>query len=181
MGQIYLAITLPNIPKIVDTSYINQDTSLKNNVVTAWCEKIGFAIINCIEFEVGGKIVDKLYGDWFNIWYELTIRYDKRGFNEMIGNNYKNRNLVNGHGSYMLHVPLPLYFCKYNGLALPLIALNYSDIKINESSECIAIGNGLNNTIDGNFIVSCFPYGIHLQSSNNNKMPAAKMKKENIG
>jgi hypothetical protein len=131
MGQIYLAVTLPNIPKIVDTSYINQDTSLKNNVVTAWCEKIGYAIINCIEFELGGKIVDKLYGDWLNVWYELTVRVDKRGFNEMIGNNAKNKNLVNGHGSYMLHVPLPFYFCKYNGLALPLIALNYSDIKIN--------------------------------------------------
>jgi hypothetical protein len=131
MGTIYLAITLPNIPKIIDTSYINQDTSLKNNVVTAWCEKVGFAIINKVELEIGGKIIDHIWSDWLNVWYELTQRADKRSLNEMIGNNSKNRTLYNGHGSYMLHVPIPFYFCKYPGLALPLIALNYSDIKIN--------------------------------------------------
>jgi hypothetical protein len=131
MGTIYLAITLPNIPKIIDTSYINQDTSLKNNVVTAWCEKVGFAIINKVELEIGGKIIDHIWSDWLNVWYELTQRADKRSLNEMIGNNSKNRTLYNGHGSYMLHVPIPFYFCKYPGLALPLIALNYSDVKIN--------------------------------------------------
>jgi len=131
MGPIYLAVTLPNIPKIVDTSYINQDTSLKNNVVTAWCEKVGFALLNRIEFELGGKIIDQLYGDWLNVWYELTIRSEQPALNHMIGNVPQNTTLYNGHGSFMLNVPIPFYFCKYNGLALPLIALNYSDIKIN--------------------------------------------------
>ena len=60
MGKIYLCITLPNLPKIIDTNYINQDPTLQNNTITAWVEKIGFAIIKTIEFEMGGKIIDKL-------------------------------------------------------------------------------------------------------------------------
>ena len=57
IGEIYLCITLPNLPKIVDTSFINQDQNLKNIVITAWMEKIGFGLIKSIEFEVGGGLV----------------------------------------------------------------------------------------------------------------------------
>ena len=77
MGQIYLCATLPSIPKIIDTSFINQDVNLKNIAVTSWIEKVGFGLISSIEFEVGGKVIDKLYGDWLNIWYELTQRFNK--------------------------------------------------------------------------------------------------------
>jgi len=131
MSKVYLCITLPNIPKIIDTNFMNQDTYLKNVVITAWIEKIGFGIINSIELEIGGKVIDKLYGDWLNIWYELTQRSNKKALNQMIGNVPSLTNYNNGHISNLLHVPIPFYFCKYNGLALPLIALEYSDVKIN--------------------------------------------------
>jgi hypothetical protein len=170
MGAIYLAITLPNIPKIVDTSYINQDTSLKNNVVTAWCEKVGFAVINTIELELGGKIIDRLYGDWLNIWYELTVRFEERGLDQMTGNIKQNTRLQNGHGSFMLHVPLPFYFCKYAGLALPLIALDYSDIKINiefnNLLDVLIVGPTHYITINEN-VVNFANYEIISQTVNN--------------
>jgi hypothetical protein len=170
MGAIYLAITLPNIPKIIDTSYINQDTSLKNNVVTAWCEKVGFALINKIEFEIGGKIIDQLWSDWLNVWYELTIRYEERGLNQMVGNIPQNTTLYNGHGSFMLHVPIPFYFCKYAGLALPLIALNYSDIKINVEFnnllDVLIVGPTHYIVINEN-VVNFAPFEIISQTVNN--------------
>jgi len=131
ISKIYLCITLPNIPKIIDTNFINQDAYLKNVVITAWIEKVGFGIINSVELEIGGQIIDKLYGDWLNIWYELTQKYNKKALNQMIGNVPALTNYNNGHASNLLHVPIPFYFCKYNGLALPIIALEYSDVKIN--------------------------------------------------
>jgi hypothetical protein len=131
IGEIYLCITLPNLPKIVDTSFINQDQNLKNIVITAWMEKIGFGLIKSIEFEVGGKIIDKLYGDWLNIWYELSQKNNKPALNQLIGNLPSLTDYMNGRGSQLLHIPIPFYFCKYKGLALPLIALEYSDVKIN--------------------------------------------------
>ena len=51
ISKIYLCITLPNIPKIIDTNFINQDAYLKNVVITSWIEKVGFGIINSIELE----------------------------------------------------------------------------------------------------------------------------------
>lgn len=131
MGQIFLCITLPNIPTLVDTNFINQDINLINTAFTAWTEKIGYAILNSIEFEVGGQVVDKLYGDWLNIWTELTQKYNKKGVDKIIGNVDQLTRYFNGHGSYLLQIPLPFYFCKYKGLALPLVALEYSDVKIN--------------------------------------------------
>jgi len=131
MGQIFLCVTLPSIPTIIDTNFINQDTNLINIAFTAWTEKVGYAIISSVEFEVGGKIIDKLYGDWLNIWEELTQKYNKKALNKLIGNIDLLQKYKNGHGSYLLQIPLPFYFCKYKGLALPLIALEYSDIKIN--------------------------------------------------
>ena len=94
-------------------------------------EKIGFGLIKSIEFEVGGKIIDKLYGDWLNIWYEISQKDNKPGLNQMIGNLPALTDYINGRGSQLLHIPIPFYFCKYKGLALPLIALEYSDVKIN--------------------------------------------------
>jgi len=32
---------------------------------------------------------------------------------------------------YKLYIPLQFWFCRYNGLALPLVALRYHDVKIN--------------------------------------------------
>jgi hypothetical protein len=59
----------------------------------------------------------------------------------MIGNVPQLKSYQNGHGSYLLHIPIPFYFCKYKGLALPLIALEYSDVKINVEF------NNLNNIL----------------------------------
>ena len=131
MGQIILYVTLPNIPKLIDTNFINQDKNLQNIAITAWVEKVGYALINSVEFELGGKIIDKLYGDWLNIWTELTQRSNKRGLNNMIGNIELLTKYENGKGTYLLKIPLPFYFSRYKGLALPLIALEYSDLKIN--------------------------------------------------
>lgn len=131
IGEIFLCVTLPNLPRIVDTSFINQDANLKNIVITSWMEKIGFGLIKSIEFEVGGKIIDKLYGDWLNIWYEISQKNNKPALNQMIGNLPALTDYMNGRGSQLLHIPIPFYFCKYKGLALPLIALEYSDVKIN--------------------------------------------------
>jgi len=170
MGKIYLCITLPNLPKIIDTNYINQDPTLQNNTITAWVEKIGFAIIKTIEFEMGGKIIDKLYGDWLNIWYELTQKTNKHALDKMIGNIPQLKSYNNGKGSYLLHIPIPFYFCKYSGLAIPLIALEYTDVKINVEFnnllDILIVGPTNYITINEN-VVNFNPNEILVQTINN--------------
>jgi len=79
-------------------------------------------IIDSVEIEIGGQKIDKHYGDWLNIWTELSTPASKNaGLEELL-------NLKKGKFSY---VPLQFWFCRNPGLALPLIALQYHEVKLN--------------------------------------------------
>ena len=84
--------------------------------------KLGFALIDSVELECGGQKIDKQYGHWMNIWSELTTSHSRRsGLSEM----------VNDYGDTQhLSVPLQFWFNRNPGLALPLIALQYHELKL---------------------------------------------------
>jgi hypothetical protein len=112
-----------------------------------WAENVGHALIKNVEVEIGGQKIDKHYGDWLNIWSELTVGSDQRvGFDRMIGaelnraptsetNGTDNVDDAFGAGSDLtartLWIPLQFWFNRNPGLALPLIALQYHEVKIN--------------------------------------------------
>ena len=141
VGQIYLFIKLPNVPE-----FVNEDGEIDNRKVFSWGEKIGYGLIKRIELEIGGYLIDRHYGDWLNIWSELTIneKNKKKGLNKMIGNIKRLTSFSNGKLEYNLYIPLQFWFCRNYGLALPLIALRYSEVKIhvefNRLEECAIIG-----------------------------------------
>jgi hypothetical protein len=84
--------------------------------------------ITKVEVEIGGQLIDRQYGDWMKIWNELTLPAGKKtGYNEMIraGSN------ILPPLSTKAYVPLEFWFCRNIGLALPLIALQYHEVKIN--------------------------------------------------
>ena len=86
IGKIYLYVNLPPIGKFVD---IPNESGIGNSNIAccAWCEKIGFQLINHIDLEIGGMIIDRHYADWFNIWHEISVPLSqRRGLDQMIGN-----------------------------------------------------------------------------------------------
>ena len=93
-----------------------------------------------IELEIGGQRIDKHYSEWLYIWNELSLPIGKReGYYKMVGANKDNNcTLLNGSESYELYVPLEFWFCRNVGLALPLIALQYHEVKINIEYETAA-------------------------------------------
>lgn len=97
----------------------------------AWVSRLGHALINEVQLDIGGTQVDKQYGDWLNIWYELSrnIAHD-RGYNKMIGNTPELTTLAEKHDETTVWVPLQFACCRNDGLALPVIALQYHDIKV---------------------------------------------------
>lgn len=125
VGKILLVIELPQIKEFFNTFGIDTLTKF------AWVRKIGYAIIKEIEIEIGGQVVDKHYGEWLNIWAELTQRTDDCGLNKMIGNIPELYTFSNGKDSYTLYIPLQFWFSRASGLALPIVSLQYSDVKIN--------------------------------------------------
>lgn len=100
------------------------------NIKFAWVERVGHSIIKEIELDIGGQKIDKQYGDWINIWYELTAnRNMEEVYFQMIGNVEELTNFDRKpKPSYKLRIPLQFWYCRYNGLALPLVALEYHEV-----------------------------------------------------
>ena len=90
----------------------------------------GSKIIKSVELEIGGQMIDKHTEEWNNVWNELTIPDSKSpGLKAMQCEDGSSINSDIGLG--MVQVPLNFYFCRNPGLALPLIALQYHEVKIN--------------------------------------------------
>ena len=95
----------------------------------------GQRLLKTIELEIGGQKIDKHYSEWLYIWNELSMPVGKKdGYMTMVGGNATNDVvLLKGNESYEVTVPLEFWFCRNVGLALPLIALQYHEVKINIS------------------------------------------------
>lgn len=107
----------------------------------AWVKNIGHYIIEEVSVDIGGAIIDKQYGQWLDIWNELTMPAAKEaGYQVMIGNTDGLTTQAPSIPAATLYVPLQFWFCRNPGLALPLIALLHHDVRINVTfrpfSEC---------------------------------------------
>ena len=92
------------------------------------CPYFGLRLINYVEIEIGGQKIDKHYSHWMYVWNELSLPYPKKeAYKTMVG---ANNNLV-PLDKANLYIPLEFWFCRNVGLALPLIALQYHEVKIN--------------------------------------------------
>jgi len=98
----------------------------------AWVRRLGHALLKSVECEIGGSRIDKQYGVWLDIWYELThVEEQERGYRAMIGDVdelTKETTVPSTTESevlpeYTLYIPLQFWFNRNTGLALPLIAL----------------------------------------------------------
>ena len=89
----------------------------------------GHRLLKEVEVEIGGQKIDKHYSEWLDIWSELTVPSGKAtGYNLMV-------NSGTVAGDHTVYVPLQFWFCRNPGLALPLIALQYHEVKVNITFE----------------------------------------------
>lgn len=124
ISNINLYIHLPSLYESVEEE---EDELLQRS----WINSIGHVIIKEVNIEIGGHIIDTQYGLWMEIWSELTINKNKQdGYNNMIGK-HENFNASIQSGPLKLTVPLQFWFNKHSGLALPIIALQNVDIRLN--------------------------------------------------
>lgn len=81
-----------------------------------------YASIDQIEVIIGGQSIDIHYGDWMHVWAELTTSGDKSILlNDMIKCDSLNNTAT---------IPLQFWFCRNPGLALPLVSLQYHEVKL---------------------------------------------------
>jgi len=97
-----------------------------------WSDTLGYAIFkDPIELEVGGVVIDKIYPHFLNMWDEVSNNSKVYGKNLML---LKNDLYASGKRNATkpidLIIPLDFWFCKQYNLALPLLSMNYQDIKL---------------------------------------------------
>lgn len=129
INRMYVEVTLPRLEI--------QGASAR------WVDDIGHHLLHQMEVEVGGQMIDRQHGDWLQLWMLLTLPLDKQaGYNKMIGQDGQTH--PNGEDfetslqafnqeakeRRQLFIPLQFWFCRHAGLSLPLIALQYHEVKI---------------------------------------------------
>jgi len=174
----YLQVTLPEI-----NQSFNNSTAPGQGVYARWLDFIGEQLVAQVEVEIGGQRIDRQYGDWMHIWNQLTMTSEQqRGYFKLIGNTTQLTYMTdptfaavagpcaatgaptqvcaprNALPETTLYVPLQFWFCRNPGLALPLIALQYHEVKINLDlrpiGECLWAVTTLGSSTPGTYSVS---------------------------
>ncbi len=108
---------------------------------------LGLRLLKSVSIEIGGQQIDKHYSDWLYIWNELSLPIGKRSAWEfMVG---ADQDITSRAATKTtLYVPLEFWFCRNVGLALPLIALQYHEVKLKieleSKNNCVYNLNGTN-------------------------------------
>jgi len=120
----YISCTIARNGDLLSRIFLEIDWNLPS-VPATW--RLGHQIIDYVEVEIGGIAIDRHYGAWMDIWAQLSHRNeDMEKLSRLLTGQLKNSN-----GNSKVYVPLQFWFCRNYGLALPLIALQYHEVKIN--------------------------------------------------
>ena len=96
----------------------------------SWTNGIGYYMIDYVELQFGGEQIDRITGDMMNLWMELSTPAGKKeALYKMVGKNITFTSSSQS-GALNLLVPLPFWFCRSIEKALPLISMQYTDVKI---------------------------------------------------
>ena len=189
----YLQVTLPEINQ-------SMKGSTQDGVYARWLDFPGEQLISQVEIEIGGQRIDRQYGDWMHIWNNLTLPNDQHpGYYAMVGNTTEltfitdpSFNAIDGPcqanaprqvcaprnalPETTLYIPFQFWYCRNPGLALPLIALQYHEVKINLDirpiDECLwAVGS----LSCGNPSSASSPAGGRVNTAYNQSLVAASL------
>ena len=144
LSNMYLSFNLPDI-------YSTETHRFR------WVNNVGHNFIKSATIRVEGSIIDEIYGEWMNIWNELTNK-DGVEYNNLIGNipeyinpnNKSTRYVIKNNIIYnnvypsadktninnpsikgrILQVPLNFWFTRNPSLALPLYKIQNQEIKV---------------------------------------------------
>jgi hypothetical protein len=121
----YLEVTLP----------VTQSVSNLEKWTGGDKRRLGYLMVQQVEVEIGGQIIDRQYGEWLYLWETLTADFDTAmKLDNLVGGQYSDTdtNTFSCRGRpNVIYVPFQFWFNRNPGLALPLIALQYHEVRFN--------------------------------------------------
>jgi hypothetical protein len=171
LSKLHLELTLPDILK---------------SVPFRWIDNIGTSMINYVKLYIGDQLIEKIEGEYIECYYNTTLTNEQlKLYNDMIGNieelttpyrsledirmiydnDISSSSSITGYintipttSERRLIIPIPLWFSKYDGLEIPLVALENTKIKIEIELKSIeqlyVIGGNTNITVGGSTYIS---------------------------
>lgn len=127
--------------------------------------RLGYNLIKYVELNIGGQAIDRLYGEWLYLWDSLTSDFttSKKLWN-MVGGGPSTSSLTTTNSvttftdpnasctsgkpaqPNVLYIPLTFFYTRNPGAALPLIALQYHEVKIDlQWNDAQLIAGNYNN------------------------------------
>lgn len=128
LNTVSLKVTLPRLPT-VNMCYI---------------ESVGHALIEYVDLIVGGKIIQRLSGDYLQIYSEHYVTQTKQNALERLIGKYPlqtsgsrvstngliNRGSLGSVTDEEFYIDLPFYFYKHPELAIPLCAITKQEVEV---------------------------------------------------
>jgi len=164
---------------------------------TALASDISHALLQYLEIEIGGQLIDRHYGTWLTVWRDLT-ECNPTGAQGELGTNgvepapnggsgaidtnpstkYHRMSYTHQSGAAQtttaapseVYIPMRFWFCRNPGLAIPLIALQYHDVKFNitfnsTSSWCYSAGNNATTGLAGACNLTVYADYVYLDTT----------------
>jgi hypothetical protein len=151
----YLSITLPDIySPIVPVTTTPSNINGASNAIGyefQWIQNIGYNMINYVAVLINGQEIVRHTGEWMKIYAALKFDSNKKTIlNELVGNvselydpanafdrinqyphaiSTASNNAAPSIAGRVLTIPLHFWFCETIGAALPLIALQHSEVE----------------------------------------------------
>jgi hypothetical protein len=125
---------------LVSSAYIEVELQYDETGTLLYQDKGRLSAFNLIEYaelDIGGQIIDRQYGEFLFLWSQLAHNVDVRANMDLMAKTIDNQNATcdettgRPYRKNITYIPLMFFFCRNPGAALPLIALQYHEVKIN--------------------------------------------------
>ena len=110
------------------------------DVPFSWVDNVGNKIIDEVSIKCDGQNLDRQFGEFMQCYSDLSLSSNKKKKYERLVNGNTNINNIDFPNqteiaypvlpAKRLLIPLPFWFCQNSGLSIPLIALQYTKLRI---------------------------------------------------
>ena len=154
---------------LVGRMYVEHNVTLTNGEAVDTVSNYGHALLREVTCEIGGQEIDKQTGRWMQIWSDLT-EFNPTGasatcavatkpfgesgtlFQRMTGTGKGEDGGTAAASTTRIFVPLQFWFNRNPGLALPLIALQYHEVKVKVTLGNAAAGGDTSCALNADYI-----------------------------
>jgi hypothetical protein len=134
-GRTNVSATVARNGDLISRIYIKAKVNIKQEGQgrCAFVRNLGHAMLSQYSILIGGAQIDKQCGEWMTIKNSLCLDAGQSaGYDRMVGNVPELTELRDRQSGdeYTIYVPLNFWFCNSYSQALPIIALQYHDVRI---------------------------------------------------